>query len=74
MGIIYAQARVLRTVAAAPEPLRMADLAERLDVVPRSKRQRDALTLRAAGASFSEIARQLGYSSHSGAINAVRRV
>ena len=35
-GITPAQARVLRIVASAPEPLRMADLAERLDVVPRS--------------------------------------
>lgn len=36
VGITYAQARVLRIVAGAQEPLRMADLAERLDVVPRS--------------------------------------
>ena len=36
IGITYAQARVLRIVAEAPEPLRMADLADRLDVVPRS--------------------------------------
>src|SRR5262249_23738570 len=36
VGMTYAQARVLQVVAAAPEPLRMADLAERLDVVPRS--------------------------------------
>jgi DNA-binding MarR family transcriptional regulator len=36
IGITYAQARVLRIVADAPEPLRMADLADRLDVVPRS--------------------------------------
>ena len=35
-GITPAQARVLRIVASAPEQLRMADLAERLDVVPRS--------------------------------------
>ncbi len=36
IGITYAQARVLRIVASAPEPLRMADLADQLDVVPRS--------------------------------------
>ena len=36
IGITYAQARVLRIVAEAPEPLRMADLADQLDVVPRS--------------------------------------
>lgn len=36
IGITYAQARALRTVADAVEPLRMADLADRLDVVPRS--------------------------------------
>jgi DNA-binding MarR family transcriptional regulator len=36
IGITYAQARALRLVAGAPEPLRMADLADRLDVVPRS--------------------------------------
>jgi DNA-binding MarR family transcriptional regulator len=36
IGITYAQARVLRTVASAREPLRMADLADQLDVVPRS--------------------------------------
>ena len=35
-GITPAQARVLRIVGGAPAPLRMADLAERLDVVPRS--------------------------------------
>jgi len=35
-GITYAQARVLRTVAGAPASLRMADLADQLDVVPRS--------------------------------------
>jgi DNA-binding MarR family transcriptional regulator len=35
-GITFAQARMLRTVASAPEPLRMADLAIALDVVPRS--------------------------------------
>ena len=35
-GITPAQARVLRIVDSAPAPLRMADLAERLDVVPRS--------------------------------------
>ena len=36
IGITYAQARALRIVADAPEPPRMADLADRLDVVPRS--------------------------------------
>ena len=36
IGITDAQARVLRIVASAPEPLRMADLADQLDVVPRS--------------------------------------
>jgi DNA-binding MarR family transcriptional regulator len=35
-GITPAQARVLRIVGSALAPLRMADLAERLDVVPRS--------------------------------------
>jgi len=35
-GITFAQARALRTVASAPVPLRMADLATALDVVPRS--------------------------------------
>ena len=35
-GITFTQARALRTVASAPEPLRMADLATALDVVPRS--------------------------------------
>lgn len=36
LGLTYAQARVLRHVAAAGRPLRMADLAAQLDVVPRS--------------------------------------
>ena len=36
IGITYTQARVLRIVASTPEPLRMADLADQLDVVPRS--------------------------------------
>jgi DNA-binding MarR family transcriptional regulator len=36
LGLTYAQARVLRLVAAAGRPLRMADLASQLDVVPRS--------------------------------------
>jgi DNA-binding MarR family transcriptional regulator len=36
LGLTYAQARVLRLVAAAGDPLRMADLAAQLDVVPRS--------------------------------------
>jgi DNA-binding MarR family transcriptional regulator len=35
-GITFAQARALRTVASAPSPLRMAELAAALDVVPRS--------------------------------------
>jgi DNA-binding MarR family transcriptional regulator len=36
LGLTNAQARVLRIVAAAGRPLRMADIAARLDVVPRS--------------------------------------
>ena len=36
LGLTYAQARVLRLVAADGRPLRMADLAAQLDVVPRS--------------------------------------
>ncbi|HEY5024610.1 MAG TPA: MarR family transcriptional regulator [Acidimicrobiales bacterium] len=36
LGVTYAQARVLRLVAADDRPLRMADLAAQLDVVPRS--------------------------------------
>ncbi len=36
LGLTYAQARVLRLVAAGGHPLRMADLAAQLDVVPRS--------------------------------------
>ncbi len=36
LGVTYAQARVLRLVAADGRPLRMADLAAQLDVVPRS--------------------------------------
>ena len=36
LGLTDAQARVLRLVAAAGRPLRMADLATQLDVVPRS--------------------------------------
>ena len=36
LGLTYAQARVLRLVAADGRPLRMADLAAALDVVPRS--------------------------------------
>ena len=36
LGLTYAQARVLRLVAAHGRPLRMADLAAQLDVVPRS--------------------------------------
>ncbi|MDJ1132914.1 MarR family winged helix-turn-helix transcriptional regulator [Streptomyces iconiensis] len=35
VGVTPAQARTLRTVAHSEEPLRMADLAERLGVVPR---------------------------------------
>jgi DNA-binding MarR family transcriptional regulator len=36
LGITNAQARVLRIVASAGQPLRMAEIAARLDVVPRS--------------------------------------
>jgi len=36
LGLTWAQARVLRVVADAEEPLRMADIATRLEVVPRS--------------------------------------
>ena len=36
LGLTYAQARMLRHVAAAGSPLRMADLAAQLEVVPRS--------------------------------------
>ncbi len=36
LGLTYAQARMLRLVAAHGRPLRMADLAAQLDVVPRS--------------------------------------
>ena len=36
LGLTYAQARVLRLVAEAGPPLRMAELAEQLEVVPRS--------------------------------------
>jgi DNA-binding MarR family transcriptional regulator len=36
LGLTYAQARVLRHVAIEGRPLRMADLAAQLDVVPRS--------------------------------------
>jgi DNA-binding MarR family transcriptional regulator len=36
LGLTYAQARVLRLVAVDGRPLRMADLAAQLDVVPRS--------------------------------------
>ena len=36
LGLTYAQARVLRLVAADGRALRMADLAAQLDVVPRS--------------------------------------
>jgi DNA-binding MarR family transcriptional regulator len=36
LGLTNAQARVLRIVALAPHPPRMADIAARLDVVPRS--------------------------------------
>jgi DNA-binding MarR family transcriptional regulator len=36
LGLTLAQARVLRVVADADEPLRMADIAGQLDVVPRS--------------------------------------
>jgi DNA-binding MarR family transcriptional regulator len=36
LGLTYAQSRVLRLVAEAGRPMRMADLAAQLDVVPRS--------------------------------------
>ncbi len=36
LGLTNAQARVLRIVAAAGQPLKMADIAARLEVVPRS--------------------------------------
>jgi len=36
LGLTWAQARVLRVVADAEQPLRMADIATRLEVVPRS--------------------------------------
>ncbi|MCQ4041796.1 MarR family winged helix-turn-helix transcriptional regulator [Streptantibioticus rubrisoli] len=36
LGITPAMARLLRTAAHSPEPLRMVDLAQRLDVVPRA--------------------------------------
>ncbi|EFG64239.1 MarR-family transcriptional regulator [Streptomyces sp. SPB074] len=36
LGLTPAQSRLLRAVAAFPEPPRMADLATRLDVVPRA--------------------------------------
>lgn len=36
LGLTYGQARVLRMVAGADPPLRMADIAARLDVVPRA--------------------------------------
>ena len=36
LGLTFAQARVLRVVAGADVPLRMADIAAHLDVVPRS--------------------------------------
>jgi DNA-binding MarR family transcriptional regulator len=36
LGLTFAQARVLRVVAGSTSPLRMAELAARLEVVPRS--------------------------------------
>ncbi|WP_269856230.1 MarR family winged helix-turn-helix transcriptional regulator [Streptomyces sp. RPT161] len=36
LGITPAMSRLLRTAAHSPEPLRMVDLAQRLDVVPRA--------------------------------------
>jgi len=36
LGVTFAQAQVLRIVARADEPLRMVDLAAKLDIVPRS--------------------------------------
>jgi len=36
LGVTFGQARVMRVLAGAGEPLRMADLAARLEIVPRS--------------------------------------
>jgi DNA-binding MarR family transcriptional regulator len=36
LGVTFGQARVMRVLARAHEPLRMADLAARLEIVPRS--------------------------------------
>lgn len=36
LGLTYGQARLLRLVAEAAQPLRMADIAARLEVVPRA--------------------------------------
>jgi DNA-binding MarR family transcriptional regulator len=36
LGVTFGQARVMRVLAGAPEPMRMADLAARLEIVPRS--------------------------------------
>jgi DNA-binding MarR family transcriptional regulator len=36
LGLTFGQARALRVVARAPEPLRIGDLAARLEIVPRS--------------------------------------
>jgi DNA-binding MarR family transcriptional regulator len=36
LGLTFAQARVMRVLAGAGEPMRMADLAARLEIVPRS--------------------------------------
>ncbi|HEV2993682.1 MAG TPA: MarR family transcriptional regulator [Acidimicrobiia bacterium] len=36
LGVTFGQARVMRVLARAPEPMRMADLAASLEIVPRS--------------------------------------
>ena len=36
LGVTFGQARVMRVLAGAPAPMRMADLAARLEIVPRS--------------------------------------
>ena len=36
LGVTFGQARVMRVLAGAPTPMRMADLAAQLEIVPRS--------------------------------------
>jgi len=36
LGVTFGQARVMRVLAGAPSPMRMADLAAQLEIVPRS--------------------------------------